>query len=350
MKGHDAMKPAFRTIVLILAILFVLSLPLYIPSGAMLDSQRDLMLDAMPGEEDDLFLDEYLDSQDELGLLRLLIPSASAEEAPTLTPLPMDFTPGRAPNAALFAEDGYQDSSITLHLETRQEEGVVWRLAFVKISDPSQLRTATAGKPGSSSVARVSSMAEKNNAVIAINANYYANDPVKTSFEFRMGEKIRAKFNRRKDLLITDENADLHVFQRSQKDEVEAFLADGHKIINAFTFGPALIKDGEKLQLDPEYGYNPKGREPRMAIGQLDKLSYVLVLAEGRVENSTGVTHQELQDFMAGLSCHQAFNFDGGNSAVMVYNGGYYQQRSASNERSQSDMLYFATLIEGAAQ
>ena len=42
----------------------------------------------------------------------------------------------------------------------------------------------------------------------------------------------------------------------------------GRKLVNAFTFGPALVKDGEKLELDPEYGYNPGGREPRAAIGQ----------------------------------------------------------------------------------
>lgn len=339
------MKPAARALLLILAILFVLSLPFYIPSGAMLDSQRDLMMDALPDEEDELTEYDELDIGDEAGFLDWLIPRAAAEESAGFQPLPVDFSPGRVPDPAGYTEDGYEDPSISLRLETRQEDGVVWRLAFVKVADASQLRTALSGKPGASRKARISSMAEKNNAVIAINANFMSNDPVKTSFEYRMGVKIRAKLNRRKDLLITDENADLHVFQVSKKEEVEAFLAGGHTIVNAFTFGPALIKDGEKLPLDPEYGYHPDGREPRMAIGQLDSLSYVLVLAEGRNKDSQGVTHQELQDFMAALNCRQAFNFDGGNSATMVFNGGYYQKRSANNERGQSDMLYFATLV-----
>ncbi len=321
-----------RILCIALAAVFVLSLPFFLSSGALLDDERNRILDEMPSEGANLW--------------DMLIPRAMSETIPqALIPLPMDFSPGPRPNPAAFSESGYQDASITLTLETQTRDGVVWRIAYVTLSDPSQLRTATAGKPGSSRVALISSMAEKFNAIVAINANYMANDPEKTSFEYRMGEKVRARYNKVKDLLITDENGDFHVFVQSVKEEVQAFLNAGHTIINAFTFGPALIKDSVLLDLDPNYSYNPHGREPRMAIGQLDKLSYVIVLAEGRTQDSQGVTHIELADFMYALGCQQAFNFDGGNSATFVFNGGYYQDKSLSNERAQSDMLYFATLV-----
>lgn len=86
-----------------------------------------------------------------------------------------------------------------------------------------------------------------------------------------------------------------------------------------------------------------------MAIGQTGPLEYVLVLAEGRTADSEGVTHQKLAEFMMELGCLQAFNLDGGNSATMVFNEGYYQHKTEGNERAQSDMIYFATLA-GAAQ
>ena len=321
-----------RILCITLAAIFVLSLPFYLSSGALLDDERNRLLDEMPSEG--------------AGLINLLIPGARAETtAPALAPLPIDFSSGPKPNPAAFSESGYEDASISLKLETQTQDGVVWRIGYVTISDPSQLRTATAGKLGSSRVAMISSMAEKFGAVIAINANYMSNEPEKKSFEYRMGEKVRAKYNNVKDLLITDENGDFHVFVQSRKEEVQAFLSAGHTIINAFTFGPALIKDSVLLDLDPNYSYNPHGREPRMAIGQLDKLSYVIVLAEGRTQESQGVTHIELADFMYALGCQQAFNFDGGNSGTFVFNGGYYQDKSISNERAQSDMLYFATLV-----
>lgn len=318
-----------RMLCILLAAAIVLLIPFVMPSGAMLYEEKLRLDEQMPAES---------------GWLDWLLPSARAEAA--ITPLPIDFSPGKQANPSLFTEQGYQDASITLRLETQDTDGVRWRVAYVDIKDPSQLRTAIAGNPGSSRVAMISSMAEKNNAIIAINANYMSNDPVKTSYEYRMGEKIRAKYNKIKDLLITDENGDLHVIVKSNAEEVQAFLDQGHTIINAFTFGPALIKDNALLELDSNYQYNPHGKEPRMAIGQMGPLSYVLVHAEGRTAASEGVTQIELADFMYNLGCSQAFNFDGGNSATMVYNGGFYQDRSGGNERAQSDMLYFATLVD----
>jgi exopolysaccharide biosynthesis protein len=316
------------------ALALLLVLPFSLPSGAMPDDVKTRLLEEVWDEDE---------GEDMFGRL---FPSVSAAELP-LEPLPIDFTPGRLPNKEAFIENGYTDASISLQLETREEEGVVWRLAFVQISHPSQLRTATAGSLQSSRVAKISAMAEKNNAIIAMNANYIANNPTKTSFEYRMGEKIRSKNNNVKDMLIIDENGDMNLFVGKDKpDQIAAFLAEGHQIINAFTFGPALVSDGVLLSIPKDYGYNPNGKEPRIALGQLDALSYVIVLAEGRTQDSQGVTQHELAEFMYNLGCMQAFNFDGGNSATLVYNGGYYQHKSESNERAQSDMIYFATLID----
>lgn len=326
-----------RYICLFLSLVMILCLPFFVPSGAMLDSERMNLFDQM----DDSFDDDSSDHS--LSLLALLLPSAQAQEAPE--PLPMDFSGGRMPSYEGYTMEGYEDESISLKLETLDQDNVIWRVARIKISDPSQLRTGLAGSPGSSRVALISSMAKKNNAIIAINANYMANDPTKTSFEYRMGERIRAKFNRTKDLLIIDEHADFHLFVQSDKQEVNAFTDAGHQIMNAFTFGPALVKDGALLELDGNYGYNPHGKEPRMAIGQTGPLEYVLVLAEGRTGDSEGATQKEMAAFMHSIGCLQAFNLDGGNSATMVFNEGYYQDKSASNERAQSDMIYFATLL-----
>ena len=127
---------------------------------------------------------------------------------------------------------------------------------------------------------------------------------------------------------------------------MKAFNESGHTIVNAFTFGPALVIDGEVQKIDAEYGYNPNGREPRMAIGQTGALSYVLVMAEGRSSESEGVTHQELADYIGALGCTQAFNLDGGNSATLVLGGQICNAKSTDNERSVSDVIYFATSVD----
>lgn len=332
------MSKRIRVSLIALALLLSLALPLIVPSGALLDVHAARMQDEIWETE------EEEDAEEAASFWNLLFPSARAESAASA--LPMDFSPGPQPDPAKFTENGYEDDSIVVRLETLTQDGVVWRVARVDITHPSQLRTATAGPLTSRRTALISSMARSQNAVIAINADYFAEKPEKKSYEYRMGEKVRAKYNRSKDLMITDENGDFHLFVKSSKDEVKAFLDAGHSIVNAFTFGPALVKDGELLTLDGKYGYNPHGDEPRMAIGQVAPLSYVLVLAEGRSAQSKGVTHEELANFMFDQGCMQAFNLDGGNSATMVFNGGYYQSnRSVSNERSQSDYIYFATTV-----
>lgn len=321
------MKKTTRIFLCALIALMILSSAVLIPSGAMLGD----------------YMYEWMDYS--WGFL----PVASAEGESVSYELPIDFSAGMTPNPACYAEDGYSDDSITVKLETREEDGVVWRIAYVQIKDASQFRTGIAGNTVKSTRTSLPSiMAEKYNAVIAISGDYYVNDPAKTTYEYRMGQKIRNKRNRKKDILIIDENGDFHLFVKSDEAAMKEFDNSGLSILHAFTFGPALVKDGTLLEMDKNYGYNPDGREPRMAIGQLDTLSYVLVLAEGRTDDSKGVTHQGLADFMFDLGCLEAFNLDGGNTATMVFNGGYYQEKNAKNERQQSDIIYFATAVDPA--
>ena len=122
---------------------------------------------------------------------------------------------------------------------------------------------------------------------------------------------------------------------------------EGRKLINAFTFGPALVKDGELLELNKEYSYNPNGREPRTAIGQMGPLSYVMVIIEAKDRSGkTGFSQGKLAEFMYNLGCVQAFNLDGGNSALMVFNRENYSAKSYEAERSVTDIIYFATAID----
>ena len=328
------MKNVTRIVLCVLLAAMILAAPFVVPSGAMLG---DYMYDFM----------DY-----SWGLL----PTACAEGEEVTYSLPIDFTPGMKPNPAAYTESSYIDASITVEVETLTENDVIWRIARIQIKDASQFRTGIAGNTVKSNRTSLPSvMAEKYNAVIAISSDYYVNDPAKTTYEYRMGQEIRDKRNRKKDILFIDENGDFHLFVKSDEAAMKAFDKSGLDILHAFTFGPALVKDGTLLEMDKKYGYNPNEGEPRMAIGQLDTLSYVLVLAEGRLPNaafknvtSVGVTHQELADFMYDLGCLQAYNLDGGNTATMIFNSDYYQYKTTGSERPQSDIIYFATAVDPA--
>ena len=72
-----------------------------------------------------------------------------------------------------------------------------------------------------------------------------------------------------------------------------------------------------------------------------------MVVADGRdAAGSKGCTCDTLAQFMKDQGCVQAFNLDGGNSALMVFHNQNYSEKSFSAERSVSDIIYFATAIE----
>ena len=330
------MKIWKRALLIALCALMILVMPFVLCAGEMLGDTT-----WVDGGEDDLTFD--------FDFSRLLFPSAYAEEEKSYA-LPIDFSAGMQPNPDGYTEDGYQDDSITVRMETREENGVTWRLAVVEIKDPSQLRTATAGKLKytDKTTALVSVMACAKNAVVAINGDYFTDDQAKRSFEYRMGEPVKSndgnpKGNKKKDILIIDENGDFHTFVCSDKDGMKKFAQSGRKIVNAFTFGPALVQEGQLLEIDRNYSYNPNKPEPRAAIGQMGPLSYVFILAEGRNE-SAGASIHDLARFAYDLGCVEAYNLDGGNSATLVFHNEIYSAKE-NKERSVSDIVYFASAI-----
>lgn len=331
------MKLAVRILLSVLCAALVLAMPFAVSAPNLLEDAKWEIIDILDAQEDG----------EEEGLLRWLIPAACAEETEEYS-LPVDNSPGMKPNPDLFTENGYEDESIRVQMETREEEkGIIWRIAWVEIASPTQLRTGFNGKTvKSDSSELVSVMAKKYNAVVAMNGDNYsaAGEEKKHSFIVRMGAVRRTKLNNIKDILIIDENGDFHTFIKSVG--ADTFEKDtGHTIVNAFMFGPALVHEGE-ISTDPSYGYNPNGHQPRAAIGQLDTLSYVMVIADNATgSDEVGVTHEELARFMKEeLNCIEAYNLDGGNSATLVFNGKIYNNK-AGRERDITDLIYFATAV-----
>ena len=315
-----------------------------------------------PNMLNDIKMELMNDGEDEIDFGRLIFNSAMAEdelEEETLDEgefashpewaLPLDFTPGCEPKAEQYTENGYEDESIRVKTEHQEmDDGTKIHIAYIQIADPSQIRTGVVNpeKLGSSKTASVSALAKKYNAVIAINGDNYVDKPEKTTFEYRMTNKIRSKTNRTKDILVIDDQGDFHLFPKSQgiKEFPNELKKMDRKLVNAFTFGPALVIDGELMEIDENYGYNPHGREPRAAIGQMGPLSYVLVIVEAKDRSgSSGFSQTKLGEFMHELGCKQAFNLDGGNSAEMVFGDQIIKGMPGGDERGLSDIIYFAS-------
>ena len=351
------MKMPLRILLILLCAAMILIIPFTVSSPNLLN---DVKMELMN------------DGEDEIDFGKLFFSGAMAEEAPDEEveeeeldgdkpedrnfeahpewKLPFDFTVPPAPDAALYTEDSYEDETIRVKMEHQEmDDGTKMHVAYILIADPSQLRTGVANpeKVASTRTKTVRSMAKSYNAVIAMNGDNYTDAPKKTTFEYRMTKSIRSKTNKTKDILVIDDQGDFHLFIKSQgiKELPDQLKKEGRTLINAFTFGPALVKDGNLLELDKEYGYNPNGREPRAAIGQMGPLSYVMVIIEAKDRSgSSGFSQGKLAEFMYDLGCVQAFNLDGGNSAEMVFGDQVIKGMPGGDDRTLSDIIYFATM------
>ena len=165
-------------------------------------------------------------------LLSLLMLTPALAEETVITPLPMGltdtgYTPD--PNAFIAADEengvlqGYQDDSITVTLWRETVGDATYNIARVKIADPSQFRTGL-NHPKARTDNKISAIAEKHNAVVAIGGDYFGKDDY--GYVVRMNEVFRKKPSKQRDMLLVDNNGDFHIILQSDADELKALLDD----------------------------------------------------------------------------------------------------------------------------
>ncbi len=262
------------------------------------------------------------------------------EEFVPAFPMVEDFTGGYVPNPDCYVGPYlYEDETIRVEIkQTFAYDSIVW-LVYVKIADPSQLRTTTAYYSIGAGRALPSRMAKTVNAVIAINGDFYSYRD--GSYIVRQGKRLRNDPARNQDQLVIDFDGNFHII--TERDKYYPLKELRSETYQAFTFGPALVVDGE-VQDVSEYFFETMELNPRQAIGQLGELEYLLVCVDGRIPESAGITTQNLAHYMKELGCYQAFNLDGGGSAAVVWKGEKINF-SAEPERIVGDIVYFVTAV-----
>lgn len=275
-------------------------------------------------------------------MLALLIPAFALGE---VTPLPIDLSGGRMPLAEGYtSETTYEDESISVSIETTMWGETKCYIARVTIADPSQLRTAPALSFDRNQTAMVDAMAERVNAVLAINGDYFSFQNQRGGYLVRQGELYKNKPIKGRDVLIIDGNGDFTI-EKKIDETVLAKYADAG-VVNSFNFGPGLVIDGEVLT---EYGakYNSaQNRSQRCAIAQVKRgeMTYLCICCEGPVETDDGgMTMVEFAEFVASFGVENAYNLDGGYSTAMIFGGEKINAVDNKKLRPVSDIIYFAS-------
>lgn len=281
-------------------------------------------------------------------LLILCLSCACAEGV--ITPLPMDDSAGRVVNPSFYLDDNhYRDPSIEVTIETYPWEKTVCYVARVSIVDPSQLRTSSAYGFNRKQVASVQDMANRMNAVVAVNGDYsYFQLSTVGCYLVRQGVSYCERLAPGRDLLIVDETGDMTILRECTQEKLAQY--DGPAIVNTFNFGPGLVVDGEPLVDNYRAMFNSSTtRNQRAAICQVEKgkLEYVLAACEGDWESEGGgLTMREWSDFLMTLGVQNAYNLDGGNSTAIIFKGEKINAVQSKYHRKLSDIIYFASAYQ----
>ncbi len=214
----------------------------------------------------------------------------------------------------------------------------------IETSDPRQLQTAFAGEAYSKrNVEATSDIAARHDALLAINGDYY-NYKDDYGMIIRNGVLYRDAGSTRDHLLVYADGTFKGIYAKDYiKGEGQRFIDAG--VVQSFAFGPILVDKGQITELPEKYIVSTDDtiREPRTAIGQVDKNHYVLLIADGRRADwsDKGMTLQEMQQVFVQEGCRIAYNLDGGGSTTLIFEGEKINQSSGSRERDVSDIVYF---------
>ena len=186
-------------------------------------------------------------------------------------------------------------------------------------------------------------MAQANNAILAINGDYYGAN--KRGYVIKNGVLYRDTVRQ------GDETEDLAIYADGSFSIIDETQVSAQELLDSgvvqlLSFGPTLIENGEIQVSASDEVSRAKTTNPRTAIGIIDELHYIIVVADGRTDESEGLSLLELAKLMESYGCVTAYNLDGGGSSTMVFNGTVVNQPTTSgneiSERSVSDIVYIA--------
>lgn len=238
------------------------------------------------------------------------------------------------------SKSSYKDDNIHIKVTQQRIHNTTVYLADIQVSSVAYLKSAFAANSyGRNIKATTSDIAQQNHAIFAVNGDYYGFRDY--GYVLRNGTLYRSNYGQTDDesFVIYDDGS-CEVITESQYDANSLLDAGAVQILS---FGPGLIKGGQVSVEESQEVDQAKTSNPRTAIGMISPLHYIVVVSDGRTEESQGLTLYQLAGFMQEQGCTEAYNLDGGGSSTMYFNGKVINNPTngrKAGERQVSDIVY----------
>lgn len=251
-------------------------------------------------------------------------------------------TASQAAKTATVTNSSYKDENISINLtETTVNHTQVY-VADVTVTSSDYLKTAFAQNAfGTNVTAKTSETATDNNAILAVNGDYYGANS--TGYVIRNGVVYRDTVRE------NSSNGDLAIYKDGSfkiiyEDQISAdqLVKDG--VVNLLAFGPALVENSEIAVGTNEEVGQAMASNPRTAIGIIDENHYIIVVSDGRTSESKGLSLYQMAEVMKSYGVKTAYNLDGGGSSTLYFNGQVINKPTTGgnkiSERAVSDIVY----------
>ena len=243
--------------------------------------------------------------------------------------------------ATLNTATAYEDDTKVIAIETYERNSTQIHVATVTIKGDASIKTVLADETyGRNVKAKTSTTAQSVNAVLAVNGDYYgARD---AGYVIRNGQLLRSDSQdaNQEDLVIYQDGS----FEIIREGDITTQELLNKGAVQVLSFGPALIENSQVAVDSADEVGKAMASNPRTAIGIIDDKHYVLVVSDGRTNESKGLSLKELADFMKELKVTTAYNLDGGGSSTMYFNGQIINKPTTNGhnieEREVSDIVY----------
>lgn len=287
------------------------------------------------------------------------VPTLESTPVPTRKPLPGDIADVRFPDhdTGSGAEYSYQSDELRVAVNKVEEDGVTYYVADIWMRNINCFRTAFSSGEYRGKREPAEKIAQDNNAILAVNGDFLG------GLVLRNGELYR-KANVRPtptpepspepDQIIPFETATplptekprpqraacvLYYDGRMLTEEYDTFrsvTAMEQGAWQGWQFGPTLVRNGKAAK-----DVKPQGRNPRCILGYYEPGHYCIVMIDGRQKGySIGMNFAEMIDLSLRLGLTEAYNLDGGGSAIMVFNGEIINRPSGTGDaRKLPDMV-----------
>ena len=263
--------------------------------------------------------------------------STDATPAPSATPVPVpgDFsaTFPTGPIDTANALNSYADDNVRIVITEHHTDKAAYFVADIWVRDIHSFQTAFAGGKFKGGYAMPNQTASDVNALFAISGDSCGS--TSEGIVIRNGDLFRDSVSG--DVCILYIDGTMETYYEADFD-LDAAIARG--AYQSWSFGPKLIDNG---QIPSSYNTTDiiiNDHAPRAAIGYYEPGHYCLVSVDGRQPDySRGMSLDELAQAMIDLGCKDAYNLDGGQSVMMVFQGQIIG-KPYKGGREISDIIY----------